>query len=114
MSSCLKLPTIHRARQATSSRGRDSCDIRRPSSEASSIISSIQSRRCISGSTLRWWNAAATIPTINPRCRSLLNASRSGYSFGFSSSTMPYVQLSSRDIRTRPENLGSLSSSLCR
>jgi hypothetical protein len=114
MSSCLKLPTIHRARRATLSRGRDSCDIRLPSNETSGVISSIRSRRCISGNTLRQWNTAATIPTVNSCCQSLLNMSRSGCSFGFSSSTTPYVQLSSRDIRTRPENLGSRSSSLRR
>jgi hypothetical protein len=91
MSSCLKLPTIHHARRATSSRGSDSCDIRLSSSEASGIISSIQSRRCISGSTLRRWNVVATIPAVNPRCRSLLNASRSGCSFSFPSSTTSYV-----------------------
>jgi hypothetical protein len=26
-----------------------------------------QSRRCVSGNTLRRWNAAATIPTVSPR-----------------------------------------------
>jgi hypothetical protein len=26
-----------------------------------------QSRCCVSGSTLRRWNAAATIPTVSPR-----------------------------------------------
>jgi hypothetical protein len=91
MSSCLKLPTIHRARRATSSRGRDSCDIRLPSNKTSGVISSIQSQRCISGNTLQWWNTATTIPVVNPRCRSLLNASRSGCSFNFSSSMTPYV-----------------------
>jgi hypothetical protein len=67
MSSCQKLPTIHRACQATSLRGRDSCDILLPSNDASGIISSSRSRRYVSGSTLRWWNAAATIPAVNPR-----------------------------------------------
>jgi hypothetical protein len=41
MSSCLKLPTIHRARRATSSRGRVSCDIRLPSKETPGTISLI-------------------------------------------------------------------------
>jgi hypothetical protein len=91
MSSFLKLPTIHHARRATSSRGRDSCDIRLPSSEASDVILSIWSRRCISGNTLQSWNMAATILAVNPRCRSLLNVSRSGCNLGFSSSMTPYV-----------------------
>jgi hypothetical protein len=65
--SCRKLPTIHRARRVTSSRGRDSCDILLSSNDASGVISSSRSRRYASGSTLRRWNAAATIPAINPR-----------------------------------------------
>jgi hypothetical protein len=44
----------------------DSCDILLPSNDASGVISSSQSRRCVSGSTLRRWNAAATIPAVNP------------------------------------------------
>jgi hypothetical protein len=34
---------------------------------------------------------AATIPVVNPHYQSLLNASRSSCSFGFSSLTMLYV-----------------------
>jgi hypothetical protein len=45
MSSCLKLPTIHRACRMTSSRGRVFCDIRFPSNETPDIISSNRSRR---------------------------------------------------------------------
>jgi hypothetical protein len=67
MSSCLKLLTIHRARLATSSRGRDSCDIRLPSKDASGVISSSQSRHCVRGSALWRWNAAATIPAVSLR-----------------------------------------------
>jgi hypothetical protein len=67
MSFYWKLPTIHRARRATSSRGRDSCDILLPSNDASGIISSSRSRRYVSGSTLQRWNTAATIPAVNPR-----------------------------------------------
>jgi hypothetical protein len=67
MSSYRKLPTIHRAHRATSLRGRDSCDILLPTNDASGVISSSRSQRCISGSTLRLWNTVATIPTINPR-----------------------------------------------
>jgi hypothetical protein len=67
MSSYWKLPTIHRARQVTSSRERDSCDILLPSNNASGVISSSQSRRYVSGNTLWWWNAVATIPAVSPR-----------------------------------------------
>jgi hypothetical protein len=47
--------------------GRDSCDIRVPSNDASGVISSSRSQRCVSGSTLRRWNAMTTIPAVNPR-----------------------------------------------
>jgi hypothetical protein len=47
--------------------GRDLCDIRLPSRDTSGVISSSRSRRCVSGNTLRRWNAAATIPAVNPR-----------------------------------------------
>jgi hypothetical protein len=106
MSSYLKLPTIHCARRATSSRGRDSCDIRLPSSEASDVISWIQSQRCISSSTLRRWNVVATIPAVNPRCRSLLNASRSGYSFSFfllDDAVCPVVLTQHQDPARKPQ-----------
>jgi hypothetical protein len=50
--------------------------------------------------TLRQWNAVATMPAISQRRRSFLSASRSGCSFGLSSSMMPYPQFSFQDIRT--------------
>jgi hypothetical protein len=43
------------------------CDILLPSNDASDIISSSQSRRCVSGSILQRWNTVATIPAISPR-----------------------------------------------
>jgi hypothetical protein len=91
MSSCLKLAITHRARRTTSSRGRVSWDIWLPSSETPGFISSNQSRRCISGRTLRRWKVTTTMPAVSPRRRSFPNASRSGYSFGLSSSTMSYA-----------------------
>jgi hypothetical protein len=100
MSSCLKLPITHRARHTTSSRGRVSWDIRLPSSETPDFISSNQSRRYISGRTLRRWKDVATMPAVSPHRRILLNVSRSGCSFGLSSSTMSYAHFSFRDIRT--------------
>jgi hypothetical protein len=72
----------HRARQMTSSRGRVSCDIWLASNEIPGFIYSIRSRRYIRGKTLRWWNPAATMPTVSPRKRSLLCASRRDCSFG--------------------------------
>jgi hypothetical protein len=53
ISYCQKLPSIRRARRATSSRGRDSCDILLPSNGASGVIWSSRSRRYVSGITLR-------------------------------------------------------------
>jgi hypothetical protein len=68
----LKLPTTHRAHQMTLSRGRVSCDIQLPSNETPGLISSKRSRCCTSGSTLRRWNAVATMPVVSPRRRSFL------------------------------------------
>jgi hypothetical protein len=51
----------------TSSRERDSGDILLPSNDASGIISSSRSRCYVSGSTLRRWNAVATIIAVSPR-----------------------------------------------